>query len=430
MTYNTAFRPYLAKRIEQIESADIVVGIPCYNNESTIAHVLKQVSKGLARHYKSARSVILLSDGGSTDDTREVAREEEIMPWQEKVVFIYRGVAGKGTALRAIFEAMDKLGARACAVVDADLRSITPDWIRYLLEPVLESDYQFVVPVYSRHKYDGTITNHIVYNLTRALYGKRIRQPIGGDFGLSRETITSYLKENVWVTDVARFGIDVWMTTHAITSGLRTCQANLGVKVHDPKDPASSLGPMFRQVVWTLFTLMEKNAEIWKKTQGSEPIETFGLTELIEPEPIEVNLDLLIYNYKLGFQHFGTLWKELLSPSCYDVLSRLASAENKEFHLPVDCWAKILYEFATTFHHWPTDRDKLIELMSPLYNGRVASFINQTAELNSWDAEKAIEEQAEVFEKEKSYLLKLWERETKETEERSILQKMLGGWRS
>ncbi|MGH9894924.1 MAG: glycosyltransferase family 2 protein, partial [bacterium] len=249
MEYDTAFRPYLTKRVEQIEKADIVVGIPCYNNESTIANVLKQISHGLAKHYKSARSVILVSDGGSTDDTREIARDEEIMPWQEKVVFVYRGISGKGTALRAIFEASEKLGAGACAVVDADLRSITPDWVKYLLEPVVEKGYQFVAPTYSRHKHDGTITNQVVYSLTRALYGKRIRQPIGGDFAFSRDTVDSFIKQSVWMTDVARFGIDIWMTTHAITKGFRICQANLGVKIHDPKDPASSLGPMFRQVV-------------------------------------------------------------------------------------------------------------------------------------------------------------------------------------
>lgn len=429
MSYDTAFRPYLAKRIEQIENADIVVGIPCYNNESTIANVLKQVSRGLAKHYKSARSVILISDGGSTDDTREVVRNEEIQPWQEKIVFIYRGVAGKGTALRAIFEAVEELGAKACAVVDADLRSITPDWIKYLLEPVLEKDYQLVAPTYSRHKYDGTITNNVVYNLTRALYGKRVRQPIGGDFGLSRDTVGSYLKQNVWMTDVARFGIDIWMTTNAITNGFRICQANLGVKVHDPKDPASSLGPMFRQVVWTLFTLMEQKAEIWKKVHGSEPVETFGLPEFVEPEPIEVNLDLLIYNYKLGFQHFGTLWKDILSPACYEVLRRLAEAEAKQFLLPTDCWARALYEIAATFHHWPKNRAKLIDVISPLYHGRVASFINQTAKMNTLDSEAVVEEQAEIFEKEKGYLLKVWEREEKEPEEKSFLQKVLQSWR-
>ena len=430
MNYDTAFRPYLAKRIEQIESADIVVGIPCYNNETTIAHVLKQVSRGLAQHFKSARSVILISDGGSTDDTREVVREEEIEPWQEKVVFIYRGIGGKGTALWAIFEAVEKLNAKACAVVDADLRSITPQWIKFLLEPILDKDYHFVAPVYSRYKYDGTITNHVVYNLTRVLYGKRIRQPIGGDFGFSKDLASYYRKQNIWMTDVARFGIDIWMTTQAISNGFRICQANLGVKVHDPKDPSASLGPMFLQVVHTLFTLMEQNAEAWKKVAGSEPVETFGSAEVIEPEPIEINVDNLLYNYKLGFQHFGVLWKEIVSPSCYDLLCTLKDAEAGNFSLPPLYWARMLYELAATFHRWPKNRAKLIDLMSPLYYARVASFVNETASMNSAEAEQVVEAQAEVFEKEKSYLLQVWNREAQEPEEKGFLQKLTRGLRS
>ena len=429
MDFDSAFRPYLAKRIEKIAVADIVVGIPCYNNETTIAYVLKQVSRGLAQHFKSARSVILISDGGSTDDTREIVRDEEIEPWQEKVVFIYRGISGKGTALRAIFEAAEKVGANACAVVDADLRSITPDWIKSLLDPVLEKDYQFVAPVYSRYKYDGTITNHVVYNLTRALYGKRVRQPIGGDFAFSRETVSAFTKQNVWMTDVARFGIDIWMTTTAITQGFRLCQSNLGVKVHDPKDPASALGAMFRQVVWTLFTLMEQHAETWKKVQGSEAVETFGSSEFVEPEPVEINLDLLIYNYKVGFQHFGALWKELLSPGCYEALHKLAGAETKAFVLPMEVWARTLYELAAIFHHWPKDRAKLIDVISPLYNGRIASFVNETAAMKNLECEKVVEEQAEVFEREKGYLVQVWDREEKKTEEKSFIQRVLGNWR-
>ena len=427
MEYDTAFRPYLAKRIEQIEAADIVVGIPCYNNDATIVHVIKQVSRGLAKHYKSARSVILISDGGSTDDTREVAREEEIMPWQEKIVFVYRGLAGKGTALRAIFEAADKLSANACVVVDADLRSITPDWIRYLLEPVLEKNFDYVAPMYSRYKWDGTITNNVAYNLTRALYGKRIRQPIGGDFGLSKNTIRTYLTQNVWMTDVARFGIDIWMTTQAIASGCRVCQANLGVKVHDPKDPGVALGPMFRQVVWTLFTLMEQHALVWKDVRGSEPIESFGSTEFPEPEPINVNQELLIQNFKLAFQHFGALWKDLLSPSSYGVVQKLAASERKNFLLDATSWAHILYEIAAIFHHWPKDRAKLVDLMSPLYEARVASFINETAEMTTAESEQVVERQAEVFEQEKSYLLDRWETDDSGPKPKNLLQKVIGG---
>jgi glycosyltransferase involved in cell wall biosynthesis len=42
------------------------------------------VTHGLAKHYKDQRSVILIADSGSTDDTREVAKEFEIEPWQEQ----------------------------------------------------------------------------------------------------------------------------------------------------------------------------------------------------------------------------------------------------------------------------------------------------------------------------------------------------------
>ena len=183
MGYDSALRSYPRKRIEEIEKVDIIVGIPCYNNDGTIEHVIQMVTHGLNKHYRDLRSLIYIADGGSTDDTREVAKEFEIKPWQEKLVGIYRGPAGKGTAFRAIFEAVKLLEARACAVVDSDLRSITSDWIRYLLDPVLENGYEYVSPIYTRHKYDGTITNNVVYNLTRTLYGKRIRQPIGGEFG-------------------------------------------------------------------------------------------------------------------------------------------------------------------------------------------------------------------------------------------------------
>jgi hypothetical protein len=183
---------------------------------------------------------------------------------------------------------------------------------------------------------------------------------------------------------------------------------------------------MFRQVVWTLFTLMEQHAGTWKTVRGSETVETFGQAELVEPEAIEINLDLLLYNYKQGFEHFRTLWKELLSPDCYEALHRLADSEAKDFLMPVDYWAKILYEVAATFHHWPTDRARLIDVISPLYYGRVASFVNQTAEMTSLEAEKLVEQQAEVFEKEKSYLLQVWEREKKSSDGESIFQKLLG----
>jgi glycosyltransferase involved in cell wall biosynthesis len=410
MNYDTALRAYTSKRMEEIENADILVGIPCYNNEGTIAHVIQMVTHGLAKYYKDRRSVILIADGGSTDDTREVAKEFEIKPWQEKVTSIYRGPAGKGSAFRSIFEAAKRLKVKACMVVDSDLRSITSDWVRYLLEPIVEKGYQYVSPIYSRYKYDGTITNNIVYNLTRALYGLRIRQPIGGDFAFDGELAAYYIDQDVWNTDVARYGIDIWMTTNAITNNFKICQSNLGVKIHDAKDPAESLGPMFRQVVHTLFVLMEQHEAEWKAIKGSRTVPTFGLQEFKEPEPIKVNLDRLVTEFKTGFRQFRGLYQDIFCPDCFEELRRCAGKAKTKFVMPVSTWVQVLYETAATFHHWTHNRTQLVNLVTPLYLGRVASFINQTKRMTSFQAEEVVEEQAQVFEDHKGYLIEIWDK--------------------
>lgn len=414
MNYDTALRGYTAKRIEEIETADILIGIPCYNNETTIAHVIQMVTHGINKHYKDTRSVILIADGGSTDDTREMARDFEIKPWQEKIVSIYRGQSGKGTALRSVFEAANRLKVKVCAMVDSDLRSITPDWVKYLLEPVLEKGYQYVSPVYVRHKYDGTITNNIVYNLTRALYGKRIRQPIGGDFAISLDVAKYYSEQDVWMTDVARFGIDIWMTTSAITQGFKICQSNLGVKIHDVKDPGQHLGPMFRQVLSALFFLMERYEAYWKSVKGSEPLETFGFEGTLEPEPVNVNLEGMIELFKTGYQQFSPLWKEIFGEDCFNEIKRVTEMDSSEFHISTTAWIQILYELAATYHLWTVNRTKLLDLVTPLYYARVASFVRQCWEMTSQEAEGLVEEQAVKFEEQKDYLIDIWDQKSEE----------------
>src|SRR5579864_3052865 len=183
-----------AKAVEAIGSADIVVGIPSFNNQRTIGHVVRAASIGLAKYFPDRRGVIVNSDGGSKDGTRDAVLSASIDDGKlmmlttpqvaaQLLSFPYHGIPGKGSAFRLIFQMAAKLGAKACAVVDSDLRSITPEWIDLLLRPILYRDFDFVAPYYHRHKYDGTITNSIVYPLTRALYGLRVRQPIGGEFG-------------------------------------------------------------------------------------------------------------------------------------------------------------------------------------------------------------------------------------------------------
>jgi glycosyltransferase involved in cell wall biosynthesis len=155
--FYTALREEAKRKIEHLGDTDIVIGIPTYFSASSIDFVIETIARGLEKYYRDYKALILVSDGGSADDTREVSESIDVKNCNiEKIVFIYRGIPGKGSALRAIFEATDFLHAKAVAVFDSDLKSITPEWVKNFVTPVLKG-YDLVSPYYKRYKYDAPI---------------------------------------------------------------------------------------------------------------------------------------------------------------------------------------------------------------------------------------------------------------------------------
>jgi len=426
----TALRDDAQDAIEHIGSVDILVGVPAFSSMESVEHVTRTIVEGLEKYYPDKKSLVFIADGGSTDDTREAASRVAANDYNVHVlVSIYRGIAGKGSAVRAIFEAAKFLKAEQIALFDSDLRSIRPEWVRNVIAPVTEG-YDFVAPDYLRHKFDGTITNTIAYNLTRALYGYKVRQPIGGDFGISSALLKRYLQEDIWETDIARFGIDIWLTTLALVSGSRVCQTRLGVKIHGEKDPAADLGPMFRQVVGTIFALMEFYEEHWKKSGESREVEFYG--ELPDEEPPELAIDsaALIEYFKLGYANFSTLWKEHIDDEDFAVITELASYQvNGPFRMPTETWVRIVYRYAILFHNTERQRFKILDTMIPLYYARVASLVQTLAEKNSREAEAFYEEQAQAFEREKQILVENWNSEEESPGGGSLKEYLSRIWR-
>lgn len=404
---DTALSDAARESLEQIGHADMVIGIPSFRNAATIGHVVDTIGEGVSRYFPDLRAVIINPDGGSLDGTRESVLQRRVPAGIEKVVFTYRGISGKGTALRGVFEAVERLGARVCVVVDADLRSITPEWVRLLAQPVLDG-YGFVTPFYTRYKYDGTITNSICYPMTCALYGVSVRQPIGGDFGFSGEVARRFLAQDVWETDVTRFGIDIFMTTTALNDKFQVAQANLGAKIHDAKNPAADLGPMFREVVGTLFDLMIKHYDSWSHISHGTEAPRFGECQAVEPEPLEVDLPSLVAKFRNGFARHSSVLQRVLHASNFTEIERLAATPAPRFALPCALWCRTVYDFATAYKAMPSDRMQLLEAMLPIYHGRVASFVLETEGMSTSAAETIVEAQCAVFEREKIYLLDRW----------------------
>ncbi len=411
-------------QIEEMGKADLLVGIPSFNNEKTIAHAVRAVQYGLAKYFPKFRSVVMNSDGGSTDRTREIVKKTSIYPDLDTILIRhpvrparnlsapYHGIPGKGSAFKAIFEAAKLLKARACLVVDSDLRSINPEWVELLAGPIVIKGYDYVSPLYSRHKYDGTITNSIVYPLTRALYGLRVRQPIGGDFGFSSKLVKSFLTKDVWGTDVARYGIDIWMTTTAINEGYKVCQSYLGAKIHDAKDPGKDLGPMFKQVVVTLFQLICDYEAQWKQVTHAKPTAVYGFRSEASPEPVVVNRRFLIDKFRKGAIENRDYWLTFLPPERVRQLEKVAKLPLQEFNLSQRLWVKTIYDFAVAYCQKkaapPEVKDRLLESLIPIYFGRTASFIIETKQMPTYEAEEVIERLCDKFEKLKPYFLERW----------------------
>jgi hypothetical protein len=76
--------------------------------------------------------------------------------------------------------------------------------------------------------------------------GLDVRQPIGGDFGLSRDFVRHLLAQ---LPDEAvyGYGIDIFMSLHAARAGFRLVEASLGKKLHKPSFPKRDR--IFRDVV-------------------------------------------------------------------------------------------------------------------------------------------------------------------------------------
>jgi len=412
----------------KITSADIVVGIPSYNEADSIYFPVEQASKGLNIYFPHKTSVIVNVDNCSQDGTKDV-----FLSTPTKIPKMYvtteEGVKGKGRNIRNLLEVSTGLGAKAIILLDADLKSLTPRWIKYFIEPLIDG-YDFVVPIYMRHKYDGTITNNIAYPMLRTLFGLRIRQPIAGDFAISGRLANCFLLEPTWNEDINNFGIDIWMTTVAICRNFKVCQAFMGTsKTHRTKDPASDLGPMFSQVVGTIFQMVKKFEYVWKNIDESRPsvIYGFGLGQTGVSQEVTVSTDLLHKSFIAGFEQYGEIWQQVLMPTNMQVLQRLSEVPPDEFHYEDDEWVRVLFDFTLAYiYNNDIDDQKLLEALIPLYYSCTLSFVNKVSKMDDAETELYLEDRTRRFEESKYYLMERWNQLTRHNGHRRLYQMLSG----
>jgi hypothetical protein len=393
-------------RAAEVLGADVVVGVPAERDRAAASEAALAVQLALRELLpgRSSLAVVLTSEAeGTVEPGTTLVPSDGTRPPPA----IHAGSPGPAAALHTLLDVAVAVRAPACALLEPMPRPAGADWLRALLDPVLRGEADLVAPSYARRRFEGVLVTGLVYPLTRALFGQRLRQPLGREIVLSLRLAEHLSRDDAWRADPAHAGTDLWVITMAVVRECRFAQVFLGqrpVPQAQPPDVSDALA----RVLGTLFHEMDLHASRWQRVRGSCAVATFGEEHLPEEPGHAPAPRTLVDSFALGLQDLRRLWSPVLPPQALYALQRIAREPAEGFRIPDTLWARVVYDFAVGWRVKAMERQQLLRSMTPLYLGWVASFVNEVAALDWAGVDERVERLAAAFEAEKPYLISRW----------------------
>lgn len=398
---------------ERISKADIAVFIPSYNEAENIGLVVKKASTGLKKFYPDFTSVVVNCDNNSADGTKEAffAAECEI---PRIYISTPPGYRGKGGNLRNAFAAASGLSSKAVVLLDANLVSIKTTWIKSLIDPILDCSMEYVTPLYVRHKYDAPLTRGFVYPMMRALFGRRVFQPISVDHAFSGR-VNQIFHETNWDDDDRGYKSDMKMLYTVISNQIPICQSFMAhPRLSTLGKLDLNIGKAFSHTVKSLFELMIETADFWRNIKRSRPTILAGADESPQnPAPlVEVDRAILLDGFLDLGESAKRAWGKYLSPALTMELTALFNqAENGSVpSLEVELWKKVIFEAALVYKNIADDsRLEVAASLAPLFllKGLTVNILAEDMSENQYHS--YLESEALCFELGKKELTEAWD---------------------
>ncbi len=411
----SALSDALLRQLIAVGQVDILVGLPTMNNAATILEVVRAIHVCFTRDFPRLRTVMINSDGGSTDGTPELIRtasftEEDVVQTshslrtRHRVVVPYHGLPGKYAALRTVFAAGELTQAKVVVVIDPNGPATTAERVTELVGPISRSDADFLAPRYRRHPRDGVLITQLVRPLVRALYGVALDEPLGAEFACSGRFASHCLEQDIWSHDAVRFAIDLWLRTEAVAR-----QFTVG-QIWRPATTAAgartTLREAVRQVVLSLVESLRAHESFWLKASGTTTLHTWGSDPMVAPDVVAWDYQALAEQARHDISEIEALLQDVLGP---DVVGRVLN-DNAAAGGPLqdELWVRIVYAFTAVSRQGLIGVEQLADMFVPLYMWRAAAFASRTA-LESPDVVQArLGSLCETFERLKPVLVANW----------------------
>jgi hypothetical protein len=116
----------------------------------------------------------------------------------------------------------------------------------------------------------------------------------------------------------------------------------------------------------------------------------------------------MVQAFRLGLKDLLPVWEQIVSDETLGQLYPLGILAVDEFRFPAALWARVVSDFALAYRARRVVRDHLLRALTPLYLGRVAAFLRESAAWPAARLPELLESVDRAFEAERDYLVARW----------------------